>query len=127
MKRSHDGGIGVGAQAWGLAKKLREVDDLMSPEKQVLIYEVHPELSFREMAGHHLQHSKKSSAGKSERINLLLDAGFPDLFLDRGRTDDFFDACAALWTAERIYRGEAKRIPPIIERDPRGLDMAIWY
>jgi predicted RNase H-like nuclease len=40
--------------------------------------------------------------------------------------DDFIDACAALWTAERIYRGKAKRIPPIVECDARGLDMAIW-
>jgi hypothetical protein len=33
-----------------------------------------------------------------------------------------------LWTADRIYRGIAKRIPHAEEAefDGRGLDMAIW-
>jgi hypothetical protein len=29
--------------------------------------------------------------------------------------------------AERIYRSTAKHIPAIIERDARGLDMAMWF
>lgn len=41
--------------------------------------------------------------------------------------DDFLDACAALWTAGRTYRGIAKRIPDFPECDSRGLDMAIWF
>jgi predicted RNase H-like nuclease len=46
----------------------------------------------------------------------------------RSGRDDFLDACAALWTAERIYRGAAERLPSAEkpERDERGLDMAIW-
>lgn len=42
------GGVGIGAQAWGLSKKLREADETMSPEQQLLICEVHPELQQRE-------------------------------------------------------------------------------
>ena len=42
-------------------------------------------------------------------------------------TDDVLDACAALWTAGRIFLGTAMRIPEIIERDARGLDMAMWF
>jgi predicted RNase H-like nuclease len=128
-----NGGIGVGAHAWGLAKKLREVDALMTPARQQVIREVHPELSFQEMVGRPSDYSKKTTAGKQERIAALIEQGFPDSFVRtvpnglRVGQDDFLDACAALWTAERIYRGTAKRIPAVPERDVRGLDMAIWF
>jgi len=42
------GGIGIGAQAWGLRKKLLEIDTLMTPAGQRLVHEVHPEVSFCE-------------------------------------------------------------------------------
>jgi predicted RNase H-like nuclease len=127
------GGIGIGAQAWGLAKKLQEVDALMSPVRQQIIREVHPELSFHQMLGRRLSPSKKTPNGKQERIAALVKQGFPQSFVrevPRGldvRLDDFLDACAALWTAERIYQGTAKRIPKTVERDSRGLDMAMWF
>jgi predicted RNase H-like nuclease len=127
------GGIGIGAQTWGLAKKLLEVDAVMTKQRQQVISEVHPELSFRAMAGRPLDHGKKTRAGEQERITALIGAGFPEFFITkmpievRVRYDDFLDACAALWTAERIYRGTATRIPAIVERDARGLDMAMWY
>ena len=127
-----NGGIGIGAQAWGLAKKLLEVDAAMTPARQQVIREVHPELSFQAMVGRLLVHGKKTSAGKRERIAALAEQGFPESFVQRVPQglrvgpDDFLDSCAALWTAERIYRGTAKRIPAMIECDPRGLDMAMW-
>jgi len=126
------GGIGISAHAWGLAKKLLEVDAVVSPARQKMIREVHPELSFREMVGRQLDHSKRTRAGEQERIAALIAAGFSECATRvaaglRVGTDDFLDACAALWTAERIHRGTAKRIPAIIECDVRGLDMAIWY
>lgn len=43
------GGVGIGAQSWGLKNKLLEIDSLMTPAKQRLIYEIHPEVSFCEM------------------------------------------------------------------------------
>ncbi len=128
-----NGGIGIGAQAWGLAKKLLEADAVMTPARQQVIREVHPELSFREMLGHSLVHGKKTAAGKRERIAALVEQGFPESFVEDvplglgAGLDDFLDSCAALWTAERIYRGTAKRIPAIIERDTHGLDMAMWF
>jgi predicted RNase H-like nuclease len=128
-----NGGIGIGAQAWGLAKKLLEADAVMTSARQQVIREVHPELSFREMLGHSLAHSKKTAAGKRERIAALVEQGFPESFVENVRPglgaglDDFLDSCAALWTAERIYRGTAKRIPTVVERDTHGLDMAMWF
>ena len=126
------GGIGIGAQAWGIAKKLREVDALMTTDRQEVIREVHPEVSFAEMIGAPPIHGKKTPAGKEERIAALIERGFPAWFVrampncPRVAQDDFLDACAALWTAERIYQGTAKRIPPEPDHDGRGLDMAIW-
>jgi predicted RNase H-like nuclease len=127
------GGIGIGDHAWGLAKKLLEVDAVMTPARQQAIREVHPELSFQEMAGQFLEFSKKTREGERERVAALIAGGFPQSYVTtvpptlRVGRDDFRDACVALWTAERIYRGTAKRIPAIIERDARGLDMAMWY
>ncbi len=37
-----------------------------------------------------------------------------------------FDACVACWSAERILRGEAVRIPDDPPLDARGLRMEIW-
>jgi predicted RNase H-like nuclease len=128
------GGIGIGVQSWGLRKKLLEIDTLMTPARQRVVHEVHPEVSFCEMNGGPLTHSKKRPDGQRQRITALKDNGFPASFLAvlktlRSGRDDFLDACAALWTAERIYRGTAKRIPRASEpeHDERALDMAIWF
>ena len=105
----------------------------MTPVRQQVIREVHPELSFREMVGRPLDYGKKTAAGERERTDALIAEGVPGHFVRTVspglavRRDDFLDACAALWTAERIYRGVAKRIPAMIERDSRGLDMAMWF
>jgi predicted RNase H-like nuclease len=127
------GGIGIGAQAWGLSKKLREVDAALDPEAQRTIYEVHPEVSFWAMKGEvPMLHSKKSAEGARERIEALHRGGFPPEFVEKipngkvGR-DDFLDACAAAWTAKRIANHEEGRFPSEVERDVRGLDMAIWF
>jgi predicted RNase H-like nuclease len=63
------GGIGIGAQAWALAKKLREVDAVMTPTRQQVIREVHPAVSFWEMTAGRLAHGKKTLSGERERIS----------------------------------------------------------
>lgn len=85
------------------------------------------------MRGQPLILSKKTLGGQRQRVSALRQGGFPETFLNplstlRSGRDDFLDACAALWTAERIYRSIAKRIPSAEkpEHDERGLDMAIW-
>ena len=129
------GGIGIGVQSWGLKKKLLEIDRLMTPAWQRAIHEVHPELSFCEMnGGRPLTERKKTTYGERQRVRALKHAGFPQKFLTplnllRSGRDDFLDACAALWTAERIYRNTGKRLPCAnkLQRDEHGLDMAIWF
>lgn len=128
------GGIGIGAQAWALAPKLREADETMTPERQQAIYEVHPEVSFWALNGSvPMADGKKTVQGAKQRVEALVRGGFPREFVERlppdlkvGR-DDFLDACAAAWTARRVAIGQACRFPDTIEPDARGLDMAIWF
>ncbi|MCJ2086451.1 DUF429 domain-containing protein [Methylobacterium sp. E-005] len=128
------GGLGVGAHAWGLAEKLREADAVMTPERQHLVREVHPEVSFWAMNGRSpLPAGKKTLEGMLGRMDALEAEGFPSTFVRQlpvglrvGR-DDFLDACAALWTARRISAGLAERLPEQLDLDSRGLDQAIWF
>lgn len=128
------GGIGIGAQAWGLAAKLREIDQGMSVERQAVVFEVHPELCFWAMNGRQpMAHSKKTASGQNDRVTALSRNGVPATFLDetlvklRSGRDDFLDACAAAWTAQRLFAGAAERLPKAVVRDSRGLDMAMWF
>ena len=128
------GGVGIGAQAWGLSTKLREADEVMTPEHQKLIYEVHPEICFWALNGMApIVAPKRSTDGERFRIEALVSGGFPRDFVQQlplglrvGR-DDFLDACAGAWTANRILKKQAERLPAHIDRDARGLDMAMWY
>lgn len=96
------GGLGVGAQAWGLAVKLREADAAMSPESQRVVHEVHPEVCFWAMNDRvPMPFGKKTAEGERARQAALIRAGFPESFIVgmaahlRVGRDDFLDACAA--------------------------------
>src|ERR1019366_504122 len=106
--------IGISLQAFGLFPKLLEVDRAMSAGKQGRVLEVHPELSFFEMAGGApARHAKRTLAGRAERAALLAEAGF-DYHGGRlagAAADDILDALAACWTARRIAEGQAIRVP----------------
>ena len=64
-----------------------------------------------------MPHGKKTGAGENGRIAALIDSGIPKTFLEeelgnlRGARDDFIDACAAAWTARRVFGGTAERLP----------------
>jgi predicted RNase H-like nuclease len=128
------GGVGVGAQAWGLAKKLRDADLAMTPEWQSRIREVHPEVCFWAMNRRiPMPFSKKSPEGASARIGVLISAGFSRAQIEKlladsaaGR-DDVLDALAGLWTAARVLTGQGERLPAALDLDARGLDQAIWF
>ena len=65
-------------------------------------------------------------------MRLLGDVGFTDglneLVGDLGQTrlDDLLDAAAVAWTAVRVVRQQAVRIPSVEEVDVRGLRMEMW-
>jgi predicted RNase H-like nuclease len=83
-----------------------------APGRADWLIEVHPELSFRTLAGEDLA-PKRSPSGAARR-RALIAARFPDALqrLDAVRwrrsevaADDLLDAYAALWTARRVVAG----------------------
>jgi predicted RNase H-like nuclease len=100
----------LSAQAFALRAKILEVEEALEDR----IIEVHPEVSFAELAGAHLTFSKRTWSGQHERRRLLRDAGIalPDE-LDAGAAgvDDVLDAAVVAWTANRYARGEALPLP----------------
>lgn len=131
-------GSGVGAQAFNLYAKIRDVDEVLRtrPELRGRVREVHPEVSFRALnGGEAVAASKKTAAGQATRRRLLTEH-FGSRALDAVRAafrrgdvaaDDVLDALAVLWTAERILRGEAVTLPANPPRDAAGLVMEIVY
>jgi predicted RNase H-like nuclease len=128
----------VSKQIFHIFPKMREVDELITPELQSRVFEVHPELAFWAMNGEApLSRPKKvkgkpDAQGLSQRQHLLEVAGFPlralppasYLARDVG-ADDLLDACACAWSARRILMGRAIKLPADPPRDARGLRMEI--
>ena len=128
----HRTGRGLSQQAWGICRKIKEVDDAIAPQTQQWTFEVHPEVSFWALNHFHpMRHNKKNESGRAERRALLMPI-FPKIdshLLNRPSgigADDLLDAAVAAWTALRRYKGEAERVCPV-ETDERGLDVTIWY
>jgi predicted RNase H-like nuclease len=118
-------------QAWCIAPKVKQVDDAITPECQRWAYEVHPEVCFWALAGQRpMTHKKKSSAGVTERLELLRSV-FPtiDHHLQNRPSgvskDDLLDAAVAAWTALKLHNGEARSVCDP-QRDSKGLTAGIW-
>lgn len=123
-------GYGFSQQTWGLRQKLLEANTLRDAGRFDL-YEVHPEVSFRAMAGEALEHGKRSWAGQQDRVRLLRHNGIvvPESFPGDGRVapDDVLDAAAVAWSAQRIATHAAERVPSASQADSSGREIAIWY
>lgn len=122
-------GRGLSAQSYALRDRILEADALAAEEDR--LHEVHPEVSFRALAGAPLTHPKKTWNGQMERLRLLeeADIAVPRNLDEAGEVppDDILDAAVAAWTATRIARGEARTLPTDPSADPRGRPIAIWY
>jgi predicted RNase H-like nuclease len=104
-------------QTMNIAPKVAEADRVLrvNPERQQWLLEVHPELSFRVLAGRPLA-PKRISAGARCRSELIAGrfpdapARLADAAWPRGQVarDDLLDAYAALWTALRFARGDER-------------------
>lgn len=128
----------VSKQGFHLFPKIRELDGLLRGEAALCdrVFEVHPELAFRTLAGRPLRHPKKvkgvvNPAGMAERRALLAEAGIPADVLSsappRGAAaDDLLDALAALVVARHIAAGRGRPFPDPPGRDSHGLPIAIW-
>jgi predicted RNase H-like nuclease len=123
-------GKGISVQAFGLKVKLFEVERFASHDSHVVI-EVHPEVSFAQMAGHSLTSRKSTWAGAERRRELLREHGIAlsgDLGLAgwNAGVDDVLDAGAAAWSARRFAAGEAISLPDPPEQFDDGWPAAIW-
>ncbi|MFD1695999.1 DUF429 domain-containing protein [Roseibium aestuarii] len=127
----------VSKQCFHLFPKIRELDALMTPQREAQIYEAHPEVAFWRLNGDapmSLPKKVKGAAngpGLDQRAALLVSHGYSQAFLDAARPkgvgrDDLLDAAVNGLVAQRIVKGEALPFPDPFERDGKGLRMAIW-
>jgi predicted RNase H-like nuclease len=122
-------GRGFSKQSHALRPRILEVAKLAEADHRLV--EVHPELSFRAMAGGRALPPKKSWNGAAERRALLEKAGIR-LPRDLGppgqsaAVDDVLDAAAAAWTARRYALHRAECVQPVA-RTRSGRDITIWY
>jgi predicted RNase H-like nuclease len=113
-------GKGISQQAYALRHRILEVDAFA--ERDDRIVEVHPEVSFAELAVAPLPYSKRTPAGLAERRGLLARAGIEVPEAPGVPEADVLDAAVAAWTARRYDRGEARPLPEHHE----GRIGAIW-
>ena len=114
-------GKGISQQAFALARKILEVHALAEVDERVI--EMHPEVSFRELAGEPVLESKHTAAGLARRRELLAAAGIVLPGAVPGVPEaDLLDAAAGAWTAARYAEGRASAFPP----DHRERLGAIW-
>jgi predicted RNase H-like nuclease len=70
---------GLSQQAWGIAPKIKQVDDAITPDCQRWAFEVHPEVCFWALNQRRpMTHNKKTREGAEERVALLRRA-FPEI------------------------------------------------
>lgn len=129
-------GKGISSQAFGIYRKVAEVDGIVIPEFQSRVVEVHPEICFWAMNNKKdVCASKHSGPGHLQRIELLRkNIDLQDLEWEKVMTgvrgakpDDVLDAIAAAWSARRWANGSFERFPAKEERDSRGFRAEIVY
>jgi predicted RNase H-like nuclease len=105
-------------QSYGMRHRILEIAALAAADER--IFEVHPEVSFRELLGQTLP-AKRTAIGASERRLALARDGIdlPDLSYP---LEDVLDAAVAAWSAVRYACGEALPLPD----NPHTRIGAIW-
>jgi predicted RNase H-like nuclease len=115
-------GKALSKQGWNILGKIAEADELADDPRLV---ECHPEVAFALMGDGVIAASKKTAAGRIERISRLRH-WLPDLAdTDLPRGDDALDALACAWSAVRYAEGRAQQWPAEAPRDGRGRPMRI--
>jgi predicted RNase H-like nuclease len=119
----------MSAQAFGIVKKVKAMDAVLTPGLQERVVEAHPELSFRRLANVPTMPGKKTAAGVAVRLEALR-GWLPNV--DRAMADvpkpvpidDALDALVCAWTAQRVLAGSFDRLGDG-ERDSKELRMQI--
>jgi predicted RNase H-like nuclease len=132
-------GVKLSVQTWNIAKKIREVDDLLCRNKKARpwVRESHPEVCFWSLAGEKsMTHYKKSDRGIAERLGLLkrINPVAENIFNFANKQflrknlaqDDVLDATVLAVTAS-AGMDALVTIPKNPPRDAMGLPMEIVY
>jgi predicted RNase H-like nuclease len=121
-------------QSFVIMKKIREVDDLMTPELQNRVREIHPEILFWALNDQKpIELNKKTAPGQAQRHNLLqkiftdIDSILARAPISGCAMDDVLDAIIAAWTAGQAVIGKAKTLPEKPPLDSKGLKMEMLY
>jgi predicted RNase H-like nuclease/predicted enzyme related to lactoylglutathione lyase len=113
-------GQSISAQSYALRRRILEVDEYAREDERVI--EVHPEVSFRELARRPLLSNHRTD-GLAERRALLEEAGIDvPASVPRIGEPDLLDATVAAWSARRYALGQALPLP----RNPTARIGAIW-
>lgn len=128
-------GKGIAKQVYFICRKIAEVNREMTPSLQQRVIEVHPEVSFRAIAGRSIAHPKRKPAGYDERRELLQEALDTSIWSREearavarpAQPDDLLDATVVAWTAYRFARVIAEHLPPEPPVDRSGLRMEIVF
>lgn len=124
-------GRALSKQTWFITPKIGQMDATLTREHDEVIAEVHPEVSFAAMAGGLPAPSKKTAAGRDERVRRLapwLGPAVPGLVSSaprQARADDALDALACAWSAWRWALGRHEQLGDPLARDARGHPMRI--
>jgi predicted RNase H-like nuclease len=125
-----DPGKGISQQMFGIFPKIKEVDSFITPQKQKVIREAHPELAFWRLNGRSPLPNKKTPEGQLRR--LIKQAGFTHIeeWLARRpanvKVDDLLDACVCACVARSSLSGKGNVVTS--ERcDAKSLRMEICY
>ncbi|WP_083782544.1 DUF429 domain-containing protein [Cyanobium sp. PCC 7001] len=120
-------------QAYHLLPRIRQLDALLQANRDLWprVWEVHPELAFRQWnGGVPMAAAKKTAAGARQRGSLVeswlpgaVEAIRASLRRSLVADDDILDALACLWSAARLRSGEALTLGG--DPDPTGLPMRI--
>ena len=132
-------GKGMTRQTFALLPKIRDVRGSLElgafdAGARTRAAEVHPEVSFANMAGCPMSFHKSRQAGVAERL-ALLKGHFPNIVEAAVATeitgpptpglDDVLDAVAAAWTARRLVSGDARALG-CCDLDETCYPMKIW-
>ena len=103
-------GKGISQQSFALRHRILEIEPIADSDERVI--EVHPEVSFAELAGRPLEYSKHTGEGLAERRALLAQEGISIPTQPVGVPEaDVLDATVAAWTARRFAQNQARSFP----------------
>jgi predicted RNase H-like nuclease len=124
-----NGGPAPSAQCYALFPKIREVRAMLG--RRATLYEVHPEVSFRALAGPSAEGlpPKRTWNGLRARLAALQSAGLvlPAVAGGDPPADDVVDAAVVAWSAARIVAGTALTLPGDPTPEERAANMLVWY